>query len=181
MVYVSHQFEEVLRLATHLVLVDAGRVPAHGTVNEMSLRPELTSIIGTELAGAVVEGVVTRLDPALGTAELAVGRGTLQVSLSGVDPGARVRLQLLARDVILATQPVQGLSVRNALAGTVIAIEDDSRGAVLVRCDVGGAVVLARITTGARQALKLRRGDAVWALVKAVSTRGHAFRIAPAR
>jgi ABC-type molybdate transport system ATPase subunit len=52
---------------------------------------------------------------------------------------------------------------------------------VLVRCDVGGAVVLARITTGARQALKLRRGDAVWALVKAVSTRGHAFRIAPAR
>ena len=181
MVYVSHQFEEVLRLATHLVLVDGGRVPAHGTVNEMSLRPELTSIIGTELVGAVVEGVVTRLDPALGTAELAVGRGTLQVSLSGVDPGARVRLQLLARDVILATQPVQGLSVRNALAGTVIAIEDDGRGAVLVRCDVGGAVLLARITTGARQALKLRRGDAVWALVKAVSTRGHAFRIAPAR
>jgi molybdate transport system ATP-binding protein len=180
-VYVSHQFEEVLRLATHLVLVDDGRVPAHGTVNELSLRPELTSIIGTEAIGAVIEGVVTRLDPALGSAELAVGRGTLQVRLSGVELGARVRLQLLARDVILATQPVQGLSVRNALAGTVIAIDDDERGAVLVRCDVGGAVVLARITVGARQALNLRPGDALWALVKAVSTRGHAFRIPPAR
>jgi hypothetical protein len=37
------------------------------------------------------------------------------------------------------------------------------------------------ITDAARQALKLRRGDAGWALVKAGSTRGHAFRIPPAR
>jgi molybdate transport system ATP-binding protein len=90
-----------------------------------------------------------------------------------------VRLHLLARDVILATQPVQGLSVRNALASTVIALSDDDFGAVLVRLDVGGAVVLARITQGARRALGLQPGDAVWTLVKAVSTRGHAFRIVP--
>jgi molybdate transport system ATP-binding protein len=90
-----------------------------------------------------------------------------------------VRLQLLARDVILATQPVQGLSVRNALASTVIAISEDVFGAVLVRVDVGGALVLARITQDARRALKLRPGDAVWTLVKAVSTRGHTFTLAP--
>src|SRR6185437_15840730 len=29
MVYVSHQFEEVLRLATHVVLMEAGRVVTH--------------------------------------------------------------------------------------------------------------------------------------------------------
>jgi molybdate transport system ATP-binding protein len=89
-----------------------------------------------------------------------------------------VRLQLLARDIILATQPVQGLSVRNALAGTVTALRDDDYGAVLVNVDVGGATVLARITEEARRALALRPGDAVWTLVKAVSTRGHAFRLA---
>jgi molybdate transport system ATP-binding protein len=93
--------------------------------------------------------------------------------------GARVRLQLLARDIILATQPVQGLSVRNALASTVVAISDDDYGAALVRCDVGGAIVLARITQAARRALNLRPGDAVWTLVKAVSTQGHTFRLAP--
>jgi len=178
MVYVSHQFDEVLRLATHLVLLDSGRVLAQGPVNEMSLRPELQSIIGPEMVGAVLEGVVTRLDAGAGSAELAVGTGTLQVSLSGVPLGARVRLQLLARDIILATQPVQGLSVRNALASTVVALTEDDHGAVLVRCDVGGAIVLARITRAARQALNLRPGAAVWTLVKAVSTRGHAFRMA---
>jgi len=179
MVYVSHDFDEVLRLATHVVLLEGGRVHAEGPVDEMSLCRELQSIIGPELVGAVVEGLVTRLSPEEGSAELAVGTGTLQVSLRDVPVGARVRLQLLARDVILATQPVQGLSVRNALASTVIAISDDDFGAVLVRLDVGGAIVLARITRGARRALDLRPGDAVWTLVKAVSTRGHAFRIVP--
>ena len=179
MVYVSHQYDEILRLATHLVLLEAGRVLAEGPVDEMSLYSELQSIVGPDLVGAVVEGVVTRLNPEAGSAELAVGTGTLQVSLRDVPLGARVRLQLLARDIILATQPVQGLSVRNALASTVIAIDDDDFGAVLVRVDVGGAIVLARISQSARRALELRPGDAVWTLVKAVSTRGHAFRLAP--
>ena len=179
MVYVSHQFEEVLRLATHLVLLDAGQVVAEGPVDEMSLYPVLQSIIGPDLVGAVIEGLVTRANAATGSAELAVGTGTLHVSLRDVQVGTRVRLQLLARDVILATQPVQGLSVRNALASTVIAISEDVFGAVLVRVDVGGAIVLARITQDARNALNLRAGDAVWTLVKAVSTRGHTFTLAP--
>jgi len=179
MVYVSHQFEEVLRLATHLVLLEAGRVLAEGPVDEMSLYPELQSIIGPDLVGAVVEGLVTRANAETGIADLAVGAGVLQVSLRDAPVGARVRLQLLARDIILATQPVQGLSVRNALASTVIAISDDGFGAVLVRVDVGGAIVLARITQTARRALNLRPGDAVWTLVKAVSTRGHTFKLAP--
>ena len=179
MVYVSHQFEEVLRLATHLVLLEGGRVLAEGPVDEMSLYPALQDIIGPDLVGAVVEGLVTRVNTETGSAELALGTGTLQVSLRDVPVGARVRLQLLARDVILATQPVQGLSVRNALASTVIAIADDWFGAALVRVDVGGAIVLARITQDALRALRLRPGDAVWTLIKAVSTRGHTFTLAP--
>jgi molybdate transport system ATP-binding protein len=179
MVYVSHQYEEILRLATHVALLESGQVLAEGPVDEISLYPELQSIVGPDLVGAVVEGVVTRVDAESGSAELAVGTGTLQVSLREVALGARVRLQLLARDIILATQPVQGLSVRNALASTVIAISDDGFGAVLVRVDVGGVIVLARISQNARRALDLRPGDAVWTLVKAVSTRGHAFRLAP--
>jgi molybdate transport system ATP-binding protein len=120
---------------------------------------------------------VTAADAAGGTAEVAVGTGKLQVSLRDVRPGARVRVQLLARDIILATQPVEHLSVRNALRGTVTDITPEDAAGVLVRVDVGGPVLLARITAGARQALQLAPGDAVWALVKAVSTRGHAFRL----
>lgn len=181
MIYVSHQFEEVLQLATWIVLLESGNVLAHGPVDEISLRPELRRIVGPERVGSVLEGLVTRVDAGGGTVDLVIGTGTgtgtLKVSLREVPVGARVRVQLLARDIILATQPVQGLSVRNALAGTVRDIARDEDESVLVRIDVGGAMVLARITTDARQALRLEPGDAVWALVKAVSTRGHAFRL----
>jgi molybdate transport system ATP-binding protein len=183
MVYVSHQFEEVLRLATYIVLLEEGRVLAAGPVGEMSLRPELRSVVAPDLVGAVLDGLVTDIDPASSTVELTIGSGKLKVSLREVPLGARVRIQLLARDVILATQPIQGVSVRNALLGTVIDISPDDEASVLVKVDVGGPIVLARITEAARQALELAPGDGVWALVKAVSTRGHAFRLfgAPAQ
>jgi molybdate transport system ATP-binding protein len=176
MIYVSHQFEEVLRLATYLVLLDGGRVRAQGSVGELSLNRELQAIAGPEAVGAVLEGIVTSVDTEQGSAQLAVGAGTLQVSLRDAPLGARVRLQVLARDVILATQPVQGLSVRNSLAGQVTAIVSDELG-VLITVDVGGAQVLARISQAAQRALQLRPGDAAWTLFKVVSTRGHTFRL----
>jgi len=177
MVYVSHQFEEVLRLATYLVLLEAGRVLAAGPVDEISLRAELRRIVAPDLVGSVVDGTVAAVDAGGGTVELAVGSGRLKVSIPQLPLGTQVRVQLLARDIILATQPVQGLSVRNALLGTVTEITTDELASVLVKVDVGGPIVLARITESARQALKLAPGIAVWALVKAVSTRGHAFRL----
>jgi molybdate transport system ATP-binding protein len=174
MIYVSHQFEEVLRLATYLVVLEGGRVCTHGSVGEVSLRAEFHAVAGPDLTGAVLEGIVTAVDAANGSADLRVGAGTLRVSLKGTAPGARVRLQVLARDVILAIQPVAGLSVRNALPGTVRSVTLDAEGA-LVTVDVGGVAVLARITPEALRALDLKPGDAAWALFKVISTRGHAF------
>jgi molybdate transport system ATP-binding protein len=174
MIYVSHQFEEVLRLASYLVVLEGGRVCTHGSVGEVSLRAEFHAVAGPDLTGAVLEGIVTAVDAANGSADLRVGAGTLRVSLKGTALGARVRLQVLARDVILATQPVAGLSVRNALPGTVRSVTLDAEGA-LVSVDVGGVAVLARITPEALRALDLKPGDAAWALFKVISTRGHAF------
>jgi len=176
MVYVSHQFEEVLQLATHVVLMDAGKVVTQGSLSEVSLRPELRKIVGPDAVGSVLDGVMTRVDSAGGMADLQLGSGTLHVGLTDVAVGARMRVQLLARDIILATQKPQGLSVRNELEGVIAELSPDDYDAVLVRVDVGGAVLLSRITREAASSLGLRPGSRVWALVKAVSTRGHTFK-----
>jgi molybdate transport system ATP-binding protein len=175
MIYVSHQFEEVLRLADHVVLLEGGRVVAAGGVHQMSLRPELGAIIGADAVGAVLEGVISEADTARGLARLNFGGGTLLVAARHVRVGARARVQLFASDLILATQPAQGLSVRNSLAGVVREIREDENEAQLVSVDIGGASVLARVTRDALEALSLHPGSAVWVLVKAVSMRGHAF------
>jgi len=176
MVYVSHQFEEVLRLATHVVLMEAGRVVTHGSLGEVSLRPELRAIVGQDAVGSVLDAVVTRVEPARGMADVQLGKGSLYVSLVGVPVGARVRVQLLARDIILATQKPRGLSVRNELRGVITKVSADGADGVLVEVDIGGATLLSHITQEAVRALHLGAGVEVWALAKAVSTHGHVFR-----
>jgi molybdate transport system ATP-binding protein len=172
MVYVSHQFDEVLRLATHGVVLENGRVAAAGSINDVSLSPALRSIVGAEAVGAVLDGKVLNIDTANGLAEVAVGKGTLYLH-ADTQVGNCVRVQLLARDIILALRPPTGMSVRNALAGTVARIEPDGEHSDLVYVNIGDALILARITRAATTALQLTAGSALWVLVKAVSMRGH--------
>jgi len=174
MVYVSHHFEEVLRLADHVVLLDAGRVVAAGGIHPMSLRPELGAIVGPDSVGAVLEGVICEADAARGLARLNFGSGTLLVAATDARIGARARVQLFASDLILATHPAQGLSVRNSIAGVVQSIREDDNEGQLVKVDIGGASVLARVTRDALESLALQVGSPVWVLVKAVSMRSHA-------
>ncbi|MEN9704311.1 MAG: hypothetical protein RLZZ393_190 [Pseudomonadota bacterium] len=176
MVLVSHQFEEVLRLATHVVVMDAGQVVAAGDVTQVSLTPALRAIVGSEAIGAVVDGQV--VDATGGLATILIGhgdrQGRLHVPCPGAVPGLPVRVQLLARDIILATQEPRGLSVRNQLRGTIRAVLADAD-SDLVELDVGGATIVARVTRDATAELGLVPGREAWVLVKAVSTRGHAF------
>src|SRR5882724_8717530 len=58
MVYVSHQFDEVLRLATHVVVLDNGRVAVEGDINTVSLSARLRAIVGADAVGAVLDGTV---------------------------------------------------------------------------------------------------------------------------
>ncbi|MCL4778161.1 MAG: molybdenum ABC transporter ATP-binding protein [Gammaproteobacteria bacterium] len=171
MLYVSHQLDEVLRLATHVVLMEQGRVAATGPLAEVVLQPALGRLAGEAAVGAVLDSTVTAVDAATGLATVSAGTGRLRVPAAGLAPGMAVRLQLLAREVIVATQPPQGLSVRNALAGTVTAVDVESPHSRLVSLDVGGVIVLARVTALAAAELGLAPGMPAWALVKAVSLR----------
>jgi molybdate transport system ATP-binding protein len=175
MVFVSHQFDEVLRLATHLVLIDAGRTLAQGDIGTMSLRSELREIIGPEAVGAIVEGQIRRIDGATGLASVLVGSGEFKVRADGHSVGAKLRVQILARDVIVATREPQDLSVRNMLRGTVTTIARDTGDSDLIAIDIGGATIMARITSAATRELGLAAGSTAWALIKAVSMRGRLF------
>ena len=173
MVYVSHHFDEVLRLATHLVLMSDGKAIAQGNLGDMSLNPELRAIIGADAVGAVVDGTVLGPDPQSGLLRVRVGNGELKVHLGDAAVGARLRVQLLARDLIVATQAPQYLSVRNTLSGVVTAVMDDAEDSDLIAVDIGGTIIMARVTKAATRDLGLAPQLPVWALVKTVSLRPH--------
>jgi molybdate transport system ATP-binding protein len=178
MLLVTHDYDEVLRLATHMVLMDGGRLLAQGPPAQLSLAPELRAIVGPEAIGAVLEGVVAAVDAGAGLARVDVAGGALSIEAGALAAGQRVRLQLLARDLILATERPRALSVRNALAGRVTAIEADGAHAALVHVDAGGTPVIVRVTAQAAGELALQPGLAVWVLVKAVTLRTHVYQAA---
>ena len=175
MLYVSHQYDEVLRLATHVVLLEHGRVLASGTPSALSLDPRLRRLIGSEAVGAVLDLDVLAVDAGSGLVSVALGDEVLRFTLPGAQAGARLRLNILARDVILATARPEGLSVRNALPATLVALSDEGPDAVLATLAIADARLLARITRAAVSELGLVPSMAVWALIKAASLRGHAF------
>ena len=181
MLYVSHQYDEVLRLATHVVVLAGGTVVASGTPADLSLDPRFRGLVGRDAVGAVLEADVAAVDATTGLVSVAVGRGQLRLALAGASVGARLRLQVLARDVILATEPPHGLSVRNALAGVIAEIVADGRDEALAIVDLAGSRLISRLTREAVEELKLKPGLPVWALVKAASLRGHVVTHAPRR
>jgi molybdate transport system ATP-binding protein len=183
-VYVSHQFDEVLRLATRVVLLSNGRLLAEGELATVSRHPALREIVGPDAVGAVMQGVVEGTDDA-GLTRVRVGDAEFVVdepaSLFPKAMGQRIQIQVLARDVIVAAARPSGLSVRNVVSARVVSVKPDAGRAVLVELDIGRtATLLARITARASEELGLRPDKQVWALIKAVSLRGHVF-TAPAR
>jgi molybdate transport system ATP-binding protein len=173
MVYVSHNFDEVLRVATHLVLMESGKTVAQGDLGEMSLHPRIRAIIGADAVGAIVDGTVLGTNASSGLTRVQVGQGELNVHCDAVAPGIKLRVQLLARDLIVATQPPQHLSVRNSLKGVVKSVVDDVDDSKLIAIDIGGTLIMARVTRDATRELGLTAGLQVWALVKTASLRPH--------
>jgi molybdate transport system ATP-binding protein len=175
MVYVSHDFDDVLRLATHLVLMESGKTTAQGNLSDMSLNPGVRAIIGADAVGAIVDGTVLGTDPMSGLLRVQVGHGELKAHFGKAANGAKLRVQLLARDLIVATRAPQQLSVRNSLTGVVTAVMSDDEDSDLIAIDIGGTIIMARVTKAATRELGLVAGLSVWALVKTVSLRPHSI------
>jgi molybdate transport system ATP-binding protein len=168
-VYVSHALDEVARLADTMVVLAQGRVAAVGPVGEIMARLDLQPLAGWAEAGSVLEAVVVRHDDRYDLTELDVAGQHLAVPRVADPPGTAVRLRIRARDVAIATEPPQGLSIRNLLHGPIARLEPGAGAFVELTVDLGGAVLRARVTRQAADELELAPGRAVTALVKAVT------------
>ena len=170
LILVTHDFDDVVRLATHLLILEQGRGVACGPLRSLMSRPDLTWLREAVGLGSLFDAVVTRTHPSRGLVELTFDGGTLLASDSSVAIGTRVRLRIPAREVILATKEPEGLSLHNTLSGTVSAIHaDPAFDHVIVQIAVGGVLLLAEVTRDAVATLGIVVGMRLHALIKSVS------------
>src|SRR5262249_38204222 len=110
-----------------------------------------------------------------GTTRVALDDGTtLSIPLlSARRPGDAVSLAIRAEDIVVAVESVQGLSARNVVEVSILAIDRVGRDALL-RCAraSGGRPWLVRITPAAVDSLGLVSGRTVRLAIKS-----HSFRV----
>lgn len=168
-VYVSHAIAEVARLATTVVLIAGGKVVAAGPTALLMQRLDIQALTGGADAGAVIEARVERHDDAAGLTELSSRAGRWRLNRIDAALGARIQLQVRARDVILARQMPSHISALNVLPGVVAGVGARDTPVVEVRVDCNGEALIARLTRYSADQLGLAPGVPVFAIVKGVS------------
>ena len=167
---VTHDFDDIVRLASHLLVLEAGRTIASGSVRGVTSQADARWHGDAIGHGSVFDATVTAIDTTRGLATLSFEGGALVAPHRSLAAGSRVRVRIPARDVILASDVPSGLSLHNALPGRVSAVELSENGdQALVRLAVGAEYLLAEVTRDAVTRLGIREGAHLHLLIKSVS------------
>lgn len=135
-VYVTHDYDEVLDLGDHVIALDQGRIVAEGLPREI-----VTALRGEHLAQQtnfenLFDAVVLELqeEEHTMTCQVAGTSMRLETPLAQVPAGAEVRIGIRADEILVMSSPPAMVGKCNVIRGNVTRIED------------GGATVEARVT-----------------------------------
>jgi molybdate transport system ATP-binding protein len=164
--FVTHSQEDVRRLASAVVVIDAGRVVAQGNVETALAQP--APLAWSDATGPMNLLRVDDWRQVDGRPMASIGEQQLQLPAAPEQAGETL-VAFSPRDVILARTDLAGMSVRNHLRGRVTQLIELAQG-VFVEVDVGQRL-WAEITPDAMRELGLERGASVVCLVKTHSLR----------
>ena len=172
-VYVSHQIDEVARLADRIVLLSDGTVAATGSVDEIFTRPDLMPLTGRFQAGAVLGARVAEQDVTGEMSRLAIPGGSLWIPSVPLPVKSAIRVRIRARDVSIALQKPDRISIRNILEGTVRSVTESDGPfrtvTIAVADETGESRIAATVTANAVRDLGLAPGAPVFVLIKSVA------------
>jgi len=171
-IYVSHDIAEVERLADNLVLMQAGRIVASGSFNDVSGNPALPLAL-TKEAAVSLDAVVKGYDAKYGLATLEVDGGRFMVPMPPATAGSRRRLTIAASNVSLAREPPHATTILNILPAVILSATPAGEYETVVVLALGpdgaGSRLLARITRRSCDDLGLAQGTRVHAQIKGVA------------
>ena len=167
--YVSHDPNEVARLADQMILLEAGKVVASGTAASLLTRLDLP-LAAYDAAASILEGNVSAHDQTYHLTWIGMDCGRIAVSREDLNIGKRARVEILARDVSLSLKAHSGTSIINILPARVLDTQEINPSHMLVRLQLtDGQILLSRITRWSGKAIGLQEGMHLYAQVKSVA------------
>ena len=174
--YVSHDINEVCRLADHLLVIQDGKIVESGDLNSVLARlgqyQWMQEQVGVVLQGQVVAHIADwQLDKIN-------SHGTeLLLANTGAEIGDNIRIRILAKDVSISREQQAQSSIVNRIACRIKAFEVTASSTNMqLQLVIEGnqtisddAYLMATITRYSLEQLNLQINDLVYAQIKAVS------------
>lgn len=167
---ITHQIEDMLRVADHAVLMRPREVIATGTLETVLAAPECAELMGLSDAGQLLSATITGRKDDLVIADL--GGDCINLPDKGEKVGSKATLRVFASDISVATSRIDGISILNQLDAEVCQVQMVDKQAMLrLKLCQSGKMLNSRITPQSVNRLGLKTGAKVVALIKAVSVK----------
>ena len=172
--YVSHDMEEVERLADTMVLMERGRVLATGSLSDLETSPGLP-LTRAPNASVTIDAQIAAIDGSFGLTTFSVKGGSIIVPGHAGSPGAKRRLRIRASDVSFVRTPAADSTILNCLPIRIVLVDrhDEDGVQMNVVASLGaagdGARIIARITRKSQESLALWPGTTAFAQIKSVA------------
>lgn len=161
-ILVTHDLDDVLALANHVIVLNKGQVMAKGDPIAVLNQTSQAGLTGLE---NTLEATIESINLAEGTMICSASGISLEVPTAPFAVGQQVRLRVRSTDILLATERPRGISARNIIPGHVVDLDPlEHEYEVRVNC---GLPLRARLTRGSVVSLKLVPGKRIWAVIKA--------------
>jgi molybdate transport system ATP-binding protein len=171
MLYVTHSPAEAIALGSRLFLLDAGRIVAEGPPLDVLSTARSASLGSMAWEGVcnVFPAIVAGHSPEQRATHLRLDQGPeLIVPFLDRSLGTRVVVEIRADDILLARQPLGGLSARNQIAGIVERIIPHGPDTEAV-IRTGGQTWIVSLVSPAVDQLALVPGASIHLIIKARS------------
>jgi molybdate transport system ATP-binding protein len=169
--YVTHSPREVFALGESVVVLQDGKMLSQGTPHDVLEAPayeSLAQLVGFE---NFFDATVLSLNTDCGTmlCRLEGAKTEVEVPLSRIEVGSRIRIAIRAGDILIASEFPRALSARNIVPAIVISLRRE--GATIIAETDAGRTFEVHLTPGACHSLGLKPEQQVWLVIKTHSWR----------
>lgn len=171
--YVSHDHEEISRLADHLLLMEAGRIVASGSAQQLMTRLDL-ALAHEEAAGSAFDAMAVAVDERYHLTTFRCGQNEFFVPGISIPVGQQARLSIASRDVSLSLSRAVDSSILNTIASEIESISEAHDGRITIKLMAGDLALLCRLTSKSAEQMNLEPGMPVYAQVKSIALSGPA-------
>ncbi len=166
--YVTHSYEEIIRLADDILIIDNGKVKAFGNTVKIINEQNINNDKNFNIYGTVCEGVIKSYNSDTELAIVDFAGGEAEIASDKIEVGTKVRFTINSSDIILSAEKPPIMSVRNVYQGVVKQVVYRNNHFADILVDIG-IDVWVKISSQSTKDLQIAENSTIYVLIKSAS------------